>query len=55
VAEVVIAELEPIRDRTKQLMDDPAELVSLLNAGAKKANDVSSNTLKEVYAALGLI
>ena len=55
VAEVVIAELEPIRDRTKQLMDDPAELVSLLNAGAKKANDVASNTLKEVYAALGLI
>jgi tryptophanyl-tRNA synthetase len=55
VAEVVIAELEPIRCRTKQLMDDPAELVSLLNAGAKKANDVASNTLKEVYAALGLI
>jgi tryptophanyl-tRNA synthetase len=55
VAEVVIAELEPIRHRTKQLMDDPAELVSLLNAGAKKANDVASNTLKEVYAALGLI
>ncbi|MCX6446938.1 MAG: tryptophan--tRNA ligase [Actinobacteria bacterium] len=55
VAEVVIAELEPIRDRTKQLMDDPAELVSLLSTGAKKANEVASNTLKEVYAALGLI
>ena len=55
VAEVVIAELEPIRDRTKQLMDDPAELVSLLSTGAKKANDVASNTLKQVYAAIGLI
>ena len=55
VAEVVIAELEPIRDRTKQLMDDPAELVSLLSTGAKKANEVASNTLKEVYAAIGLI
>jgi tryptophanyl-tRNA synthetase len=55
VAEVVIAELEPIRDRTKQLMDDPAELVSLLSAGANKANEVASSTLKEVYAALGLI
>jgi len=55
VAEVVIAELEPIRDRTKQLMDDPAELVSLLSTGANKANEVASNTLKEVYAALGLI
>ena len=55
VAEVVIAELEPIRDRTKQLMDDPDELVSLLSTGAKKANEVASNTLKEVYAAIGLI
>jgi len=55
VAEVVIAELEPIRDRTKQLMDDPAELVSLLSTGANKANEVASSTLKEVYAALGLI
>jgi tryptophanyl-tRNA synthetase len=55
VAEVVIAELEPIRGRTKQLMDDPAELVSLLSTGAKKANDVASNTLKQVYEAIGLI
>ena len=55
VAEVVIAEIEPIRDRTKQLMDDPAELVSLLSTGANKANEVASSTLKEVYAALGLI
>ena len=55
VAEVVIAELEPIRERTKQLMDDPAELVNLLNVGAKKANEVASNTLKAVYAAIGLI
>jgi len=55
VAEVVIAELEPIRERTKQLMDDPAELVTLLSTGANKANEVASNTLKEVYAAIGLI
>ena len=55
VAEVVIAELEPIRDRTKQLMDDPADLVNLLKVGAKKANEVAANTLKEVYTAIGLI
>ena len=55
VAEVVIAQLEPIRERTKELMDDPAELVSLLKVGANKANEVASNTLKEVYAAIGLI
>ncbi len=55
VAEVVIAQLEPVRERTTQLMDDPAELVSLLKVGANKANEVASSTLKEVYAALGLI
>jgi tryptophanyl-tRNA synthetase len=55
VAEVVIAQLEPIRERTKELMDDPAELASLLKVGANKANEVASNTLKEVYAAIGLI
>ena len=55
VAEVVIAEFEPIRNRTKQLMDDPAELVSLLKVGANKANEVASNTLKEAYTAIGLI
>ena len=55
VAEVVIAELEPIRERTKQLMDDPAELVSLLKTGADKANEVASNTLKAAYTAIGLI
>jgi tryptophanyl-tRNA synthetase len=55
VAEVVIEELEPIRERTKQLMDDPAELVSLLKVGANKANEVASNTLKEAYTAIGLI
>jgi len=55
VAEVVISEFEPIRNRTKQLMDDPAELVSLLKVGANKANEVASNTLKEAYTAIGLI
>jgi len=55
VAEVVISEFEPIRNRTKQLMDDPAELVSLLKVGANKANEVASDTLKEAYTAIGLI
>jgi len=29
--------------------------VSLLKAGADKANEVASNTLKEAYTAIGLI
>ncbi len=54
VAEVVIAKLEPIRARTTELMDDPAELSRVLNNGAQKANEVASTTLKAAYAAIGL-
>ena len=54
VAEVVIAKLEPIGKRTKELMDDPAELSRVLSNGAQKANEVASTTLKAAYAAIGL-
>jgi tryptophanyl-tRNA synthetase len=54
VAEVVIAKLEPIGKRTKELMDDPAELSRVLNNGAQKANEVASATLKAAYSAIGL-
>jgi tryptophanyl-tRNA synthetase len=54
VAEVVIAKLEPIGKRTKELMDDPAELSRVLGNGAQKANEVASATLKAAYSAIGL-
>jgi len=54
VAEVVIAKLEPIGKRTKELMDDPAELTRVLSNGAQKANEVASTTLKATYSAIGL-
>jgi tryptophanyl-tRNA synthetase len=54
VAEVVIAKLEPIGKRTKELMDDPVELSRVLNNGAQKANEVASTTLKSAYSAIGL-
>jgi tryptophanyl-tRNA synthetase len=54
VAEVVMAKLEPIGKRTKELMDDPAELSRVLNNGAQKANEVASTTLKAAYSAIGL-
>jgi tryptophanyl-tRNA synthetase len=54
VAEVVIAKLEPIGKRTKELMDDPAELSRVLSSGAQKANEVASTTLKAAYSAIGL-
>ena len=54
VAEVVIAKLEPIGKRTKELMDDPAELSRVLSNGAQKANEVAIATLKAAYSAIGL-
>jgi tryptophanyl-tRNA synthetase len=54
VAEVVIAKLEPIGKRTKELMDDTAELSRVLSNGAQKANEVASATLKAAYSAIGL-
>ena len=55
VADVVVQALSPIRKRTEELMNDQAELLRILKAGADKANHVANKTLSDVYAALGLI
>lgn len=54
VAEVVNAEIAPIREKTATLMQDPAELMRILKIGGEKANQVASETLKKVYEAIGL-
>jgi tryptophanyl-tRNA synthetase len=54
VAEVVNAELAPIREKTATLMQDPAELMRILKIGGEKANQVAGETLKKVYEAIGL-
>ena len=55
VAEVVNAEIAPIREKTATLMQDPAELMRILKIGGEKANQVASETLKKVYGAIGLV
>jgi tryptophanyl-tRNA synthetase len=54
VADVVNAEIAPIREKTATLMQDPAELMRILKIGGEKANQVASETLKKVYEAIGL-
>ena len=54
VAEVVNAEIAPIREKTATLMQDPAELMRILKIGGEKANQVAGETLKKVYEAIGL-
>jgi tryptophanyl-tRNA synthetase len=55
VAEVVIAELAPIRERHQQLMQDPAELDRLLALGAEHARDVAGAKLAEMKRKVGLM
>jgi tryptophanyl-tRNA synthetase len=55
VAEVVLAEIEPIRQRASELLADPAELDRLLAKGAAKANELAEKTLATVYDRVGFI
>ncbi|MEM8964636.1 MAG: tryptophan--tRNA ligase [Acidobacteriota bacterium] len=53
VAEAVIEEIAPIRERYHQLMDDPAELDRLLARGAEQAREVAERKVVEVKERLG--
>ena len=55
VAEVVIAELTPIRERYEYLMKDPAELDRLMARGADQAREVSQPKVDEMKRIMGLI
>jgi tryptophanyl-tRNA synthetase len=55
VAEAVLEVVEPIRNRANELLSDPAELDSLLAAGADRANELAEATLAKVYDRIGFI
>ncbi len=55
VAEAVVAEVAPIRERAQELLADPAELDRMLAVGRDKARAVASATLTSVYDAAGLL
>ena len=55
LADLVVATIEPIRERTNQLLADPAELDRLLAVAADRAFEVAEATLKQVYDRLGLL
>ncbi len=54
-AEAVVAFLEPMRLRTLELADDPAELERLLADGAGRAREVAAPTLERARDAMGLL
>jgi tryptophanyl-tRNA synthetase len=55
VAEAVVEAFEPIRTRTLELLDDPAELDRLLAINADRASVIADATLARVYDALGFL
>lgn len=55
LAEVVIETLRPIQKRHSELMSDRTELKRLMQMGAERARRRASQTLKEVYEAIGII
>jgi tryptophanyl-tRNA synthetase len=55
LAEVVVGFISPIRARTQEYLDDPAQLDKLLAIGAEKARAVAAPTLASVYDRIGLL
>jgi tryptophanyl-tRNA synthetase len=55
VAAAVLETVVPFQGRVRELLDDPAELDSLLARGAAKAREVSSRTLGQVYDRVGFL
>jgi tryptophanyl-tRNA synthetase len=54
-AEAVVAFAEPFARRTRELLDDPAELDRVLAVGAEKARAVAADTLAAVYERVGFL
>ncbi|WP_022878940.1 tryptophan--tRNA ligase [Microbacterium sp. B19] len=55
LAEVVVAEFEPVRERALELLADPAELDRVLASNAERAASVAEKTLADVYDRIGLL
>ncbi|WP_400994129.1 tryptophan--tRNA ligase [Agromyces sp. GXQ0307] len=55
LADVVVERVAPIRERTLELMQDPAELDRLLAIGAGKASERAERTLATVYDRVGFL
>lgn len=54
-AEAVVEFVTPIKARVDELLTDPAELESVLAAGAARAQDVAAKTVDRVYDRLGFL
>ena len=55
VIDAVVEMLNPMREKTLELLDDPAELDRLLAHGATRAQEIAEATLTRVYNRVGFL
>jgi tryptophanyl-tRNA synthetase len=55
LADIVVDFVTPFRDRTRQYLDDPETLDSILAKGAEKARAVAAETLSRAYERVGFL
>ena len=55
LVDALVAKIEPIRERTNELLADEAELDRLLALGADRANELAEKTLATVFERVGFI
>jgi tryptophanyl-tRNA synthetase len=55
VADVVLETLTPLRERTRQLLEDRTELERILREGTERAGAVAEATLRDVYDRVGFL
>jgi tryptophanyl-tRNA synthetase len=55
LADVVVEFVTPFRDRTHELLADPAQVDAILRSGAERAREVASRTLSDVYDRVGFL
>ncbi len=50
----MIKELEPIREKSLELINNPASVIDTLNTGAEKCKKIAEETMDEVRSLMGL-
>ncbi len=53
LADLAVAELAPVTDRMRRLMDDPAEIDHVLADGGERANAIAAPVMDEVRGVIG--
>lgn len=54
-AEIVVETINPLRERTREYLADPSELLRIMHVGADKARQTARATLADVYDKVGFV